>query len=546
MAAREFHGIIHNTWDYPLHWSADECDSGQWQDPWYPSKKPGAGKIDPQQHGEWRSESDGFMTGTSGWARWNVRVLEPFEGAEHFEYVQVNWSIPFIQVGDVLGDPFSKVNITCAVSRNNPNPKDDFARPDPRPPILALVPWRQNADGTLALPTGEDDRQLGLIEQAGSLVATFFIPNLVQVQHAIVPFTLRRRPTSQAAEPLVPAAPKGIIYAVTPVVPATLPTGIGPGMGGQPASGGQLTWARHIGRDDGSFEWEGPKTVGTGWSGFEHVFSGGDGIIYGIDPIVEARVHLTGGTTPASGGDLWWYRHVGVADGSFKWEGPKKVGTGWGGFEHVFSGGDGIIYLITPSVPAHLPTGIGPGMGGQPASGGDLMWARHIGREDGSFKWDGPLKKVGTGWGQMQQIFSGGDGIIYAITPIVEASLPIGIGPGMGGHPASGGDLMWARHTGRDEGSFKWEGPLKKVGTGWGRLNHVFSSGGGIIYAITPVVPASLPTGIGPGFRGNPASGGDLMWARHTGWANGSFNWDGPLRRVGTGWGELLQVFSGD
>jgi hypothetical protein len=116
----------------------------------------------------------------------------------------------------------------------------------------------------------------------------------------------------------------------------------------------------------------------------------------------------------------------------------------------------------------------------------------------------------------------------------------------MGGEPVSGGDLMWARHVGRDDGSFKWKGPLKKVGTGWGSLNHVFSSGDGIIYAITPVVPASLPTGIGPGFTGNPASGGDLMWARHTGWANGSFNWEGPLRRVGTGWGELLQVFSGD
>jgi hypothetical protein len=549
MAAREFHGIIYNMWDKPLYWSNDDCDSGQWQDPWYPSKVPGAGRIDPQQHGEWRSESDAFITGTgtSGWARWAVKVLEVSEGVEHVEYVQVNWSIPFwqftitkdLKVGNT-------VNISCRVSRTNPAPpKDDSTPPDPRPPILALVPWRPKADGTLALPTGEDDRGLGLIHQAGTLFSTFFFPNFVVVEHAIVPFTLRRAPSSQVAAPLVPATPKGIVYAVTPVVPATLPTGIGPGLGGHPASGGDLMWARHIGREDGSFNWEGPKTVGTGWSGFEHVFSGGDGIIYGIDPIVEARVHLTGGTTPASGGNLWWYRHVGSADGSFKWEGPKKVGTGWGGLEHVFTGGDGIIYFITRSVPASLPTGIGPGMGGQPASGGDLMWAHHIGRDDGTFKWEGP-KKVGTGWGGLEHVFSGGDGIIYAITPIVEASLPIGIGPGMGGHPMSGGDLMWAHHIGRDNGSFKWEGPLKKVGTGWGRLNHVFSGGGGIVYAITPFVPASLPTGIGPRFSGKPASGGDLMWARHTGRANGSFSWDGPLKRVGTGWRELLQLFSGD
>jgi hypothetical protein len=545
MAAREFHGIIYNTWDKPLYRVADECDSGQWQDPWYPSKIPGAGKIDPLQHGEWRSESDGFLTGTSGWARWAVSVLEIGEGFEHFEYVQVNWSIPFIQVGGPL---FPKVNITCSVSRNDPDPQDPFARPDPRPPILALVPWIQTAEG-LALPSGEDDRALGLIEQAGTLVATFFLPNQPTAEHAIVPFTLRRRPISQTAQPIVPAKPKGIIYAVTPVVPATLPTGtgtgIGSGTGGHPASGGDLTWAHHIGREDGRFAWEGPKKVGSGWSGFEHVFSGGDGIIYGIDPVVKARVLFTGETTPASGGNLWWYRHVGSADGSFKWEGPKKVGSGWSGFEHVFSGGDGVIYLITHSVPAGFHTGtgtgIGSGTGGQPASGGDLMWARHLGRGDGSFRWQGPTKKVGSGWGQLQQVFSGGDGIIYAITPIVEATLPIGIGPGMGGHPASGGDLMWYRHIGRDDGSFKWEGP-KKVGSGWGRLNHVFSGGDGIIYGIDPIVEARVRVTGGT----TPASGGDLWWGRHIGRANGSFNWDGPLKRVGTGWGELLQVFSGD
>ncbi len=82
---------------------------------------------------------------------------------------------------------------------------------------------------------------------------------------------------------------------------------------------------------------------------------------------------------------------------------------------------------------------------------------------------------VPAGWGQLKQVFSGGDGIIYAVTPVVEASLPSGIGPGMGGHPASGGDLMWARHLGREDGSFRWEGPMKKVGTGWGDLQQIFS-----------------------------------------------------------------------
>jgi hypothetical protein len=34
-----------------------------------------------------------------------------------------------------------------------------------------------------------------------------------------------------------------------------------------------------------------------------------------------------------------WYQHTGREEGTFKWEGPKKVGTGWGELERLFSGG---------------------------------------------------------------------------------------------------------------------------------------------------------------------------------------------------------------
>ena len=33
-----------------------------------------------------------------------------------------------------------------------------------------------------------------------------------------------------------------------------------------------------------------------------------------------------------------WYRHLGYADGTFKWEEPKKVGTGWGTVVDAFAG----------------------------------------------------------------------------------------------------------------------------------------------------------------------------------------------------------------
>jgi Tachylectin len=241
--------------------------------------------------------------------------------------------------------------------------------------------------------------------------------------------------------------------------------------------------------------------------------------------------------------DLLWNRHEGRNDGSFSWAfggadkvgvgGGKKVGTGWN-FKHLFSGGNGILYVITPRVEASMATGIdtkGNPVGGRPASGGDLMWYRHTGREDGSFKWSfSEGKKVGVGWWNLEHVFSGGDGIIYTVTPRVEASLPTGIdrkGNPVGARPASGGDLMWYRHDGRNDGSFRWafsEG--KKVGVGWGNLKHVFSGGDGVIYAIT--------------------DNGDLMWYRHDGRNDGSFRWAfSEGKKVGVGWGSFKHVFSG-
>jgi hypothetical protein len=317
-----------------------------------------------------------------------------------------------------------------------------------------------------------------------------------------------RVPTPPAPPP--PPLPNDFIYSVTP--------------------GNDLMWYRHEGRLDGTFRWAfaNGKKVGSGWD-FKEVFSGGDGIIYGVTPVVPGLSSVTDLKGSPSGGekggDLLWALHVGRQDGSFRWTGPKKVGSGWGSFRHVFSAGSGIIYAITPIVPGTRATGIGPGMGGRPASGGDLMWYRHLGYADGSFRWEGP-KKVGSGWGTQQTVFSGDDGVIYAITPVVPASGITGIGPGTGGSPASGGDLMWYRHIGRWDGTERWEGP-KKIGSGWGAFQTVFSGGGGVIYGVL--------------------ENGDLMWFRHDGHDNGSPSWafSGVGKKVGTGWSKLgaRQVF---
>ncbi|MBC7922522.1 MAG: fibronectin type III domain-containing protein, partial [Ferruginibacter sp.] len=115
----------------------------------------------------------------------------------------------------------------------------------------------------------------------------------------------------------------------------------------------------------------------------------------------------------------------------------------------------------------------------------DLMWYRHDGRNDGSFRWAfSEGKKVGNGW-NFKQVFSGGDGVIYAIL--------------------ANGDLMWYRHDGRNDGSIRWafnEG--KKIGNGW-NFKQMFSGGDGVIYAIT--------------------ANNDLMWYRHEGRNDGSVRW---------------------
>ena len=178
---------------------------------------------------------------------------------------------------------------------------------------------------------------------------------------------------------------------------------------------GDLIWYRHVGHLNGDYVWAGPRKVGSGWGDLQNVFYGGDGIIYAVTKVVPATAQITGGSLPASGGDLMWFRHVGREDGSFNWVGPKKVGTGWGSFEKLFSDADGVIYGVTPGVEASFSlvsaNSIAPGDHAQarytPASGGKLLWFKHVGRDEGTFEWQGP-KEVGSGWSGLEHLFSGG------------------------------------------------------------------------------------------------------------------------------------------
>lgn len=262
---------------------------------------------------------------------------------------------------------------------------------------------------------------------------------------------------------------------------------------------GKLAWYSHEGREDGTANLIGPKEVGTGWGGYSKVFAGGDGVIYGIQE--ESRDPQTGQRT----GGLMWYRHEGVADGTANWKGPKKVGTGWASFSTVFAGGDGVVYAIQEES-RDVRTG---------QRTGGLMWFRHEGRTGGTPDWSGP-KNIGHRWSSFAKVFSGGDGVIYAIQ--------------------DNGDLLWYRHLGRDNGRFRWaDGSGKKVGNGWGSFSTIFSGGEGVIYAVEE---SSRDPQTGQ------RTGGGLRWYRHDGWRDGTFNWRGP-KAIATGWGGFSAVFSG-
>src|ERR1700680_1326570 len=95
-------------------------------------------------------------------------------------------------------------------------------------------------------------------------------------------------------------------------------------------------------------------------------------------------------------GDLLWYRKD---TGASPWQGPKKVGNGWAaGDKEAIPAGGNSLYLLS----------------GDGILGGD----RHNGYADGGGPgtWVGP-KAVGSGWGDFKEVFSTGQGQVYAVRP---------------------------------------------------------------------------------------------------------------------------------
>jgi hypothetical protein len=190
-------------------------------------------------------------------------------------------------------------------------------------------------------------------------------------------------------------------------------------------------------------------------------------------------------------GDLLYYRDE-ARDGTSRWANDgtgQRIGSEWGHFLHVFAGNDGIIYAVAPN--------------------GNLLYFRDEARDGSQHQLinGGIGQKIGSGWNSFLKIFSGGDGIIYAI--------------------ASNGDLLYYRDEARD-GTPRWSfgGEGQKIGTGWGDYLHVFSGDGGVIYAI--------------------ALNGDLLYFRDKA-RDGTKQWfrNGKGKKINNGWDLFPAVFSG-
>jgi Neuraminidase-like domain/Tachylectin len=195
----------------------------------------------------------------------------------------------------------------------------------------------------------------------------------------------------------------GVIYAVKPT--------------------GELLFYKDILRDgsnapDGSIGWHpnSGKQISYGWQNFKFIFSGENGVIYGVQP----------------SGELLFYKDIArdgsnAPDGSTGWH-PKsqnQIGTGWQNFRFLISGENGVIYGVQPS--------------------GELLWYQYLGT--GEFNWHPKSQnQIGTGWQNFRFLISGGNGIIYGVQP--------------------SGELLWYQYLGT--GEFNWHPKSQnQIDRGW-------------------------------------------------------------------------------
>jgi hypothetical protein len=178
---------------------------------------------------------------------------------------------------------------------------------------------------------------------------------------------------------------------------------------------GELRLHWHIGAFTGKYEWrQSYVAVANGWDNYKEIIPMDHGVVYQLTGIGILRW------------TKYWDYERGGATGIQAWHKERKAPGHWP-YQTVFSGGEGVLYGI------HFD--------------GRLMWHKHVGYQNGSDTWLGPIR-VGDGWSAVTKIFSPGKGHIYAVQP--------------------NGDLTYYRHLGWETGKYVWDEKVQgKIAEGW-------------------------------------------------------------------------------
>src|SRR5262249_10044204 len=125
------------------------------------------------------------------------------------------------------------------------------------------------------------------------------------------------------------------------------------------------------------------------WRNFNRFVSGGDGIFYAVG--ADAK--------------LYWFRDL-ARDGTREWapNSAAVVSNGWGDFSHVITGGDGVIYAIS-------------------SRDGNLLWYRHLGKDDGAPTWANNGAGKDLSWGLVYRALEG-------YTSTTPTAAPFSVSPG--------------------------------------------------------------------------------------------------------------------
>ncbi|MGN9778048.1 tachylectin-related carbohydrate-binding protein [Micromonospora sp. H33] len=143
---------------------------------------------------------------------------------------------------------------------------------------------------------------------------------------------------------------------------------------------GDLYWNRYNGYQTGEGAFATVAQIGTGWDGLSPVFSGSEGIIYGVQP----------------SGVLRWYNHTGWGNGANTWAEPRDLATNvdWKQFSRIVPGGEGVVYGVLPN--------------------GAMRCYRHLDWRTGGDRLEGPIS-VGNDWNRYPLLFASQPGAVTGV-----------------------------------------------------------------------------------------------------------------------------------